>query len=520
MAPLIVGIVGLAIPYPNIDPVALQLGPFAIKWYGLAYLTGLLFGWLYIRRLLSEPRLWADDTPPVRRRRRSTTCCSISPPASCSAGASASCCSTSRATTSPIRRTSSRSGKAACRSTARSSAAPSRSGPSRAATASTRWSTMDLCCAAVPIGLFFGRIANFINGELFGRPTDVPWGMVFPEAQLHYPDVEPTPRHPSQLYEAALEGLVLFIVLRLLTHHFGALKRPGLVSGAFLTGYALARSIAELFREPHFAHAFNVGPVHRRHRLLDPDAARRPLHHLSGAHAPRSDERGRRREPRRRRLRRSSRRASRATGRSASPTTCTRACTIQSTATTASSTRHRRGGDFITAPEISQVFGELIGLWCAVVWQQMGSPDSLRLVELGPGRGTLMRDALRAARADPGLSRRARRAARREQRDVGSRCSARRLAGEDVPVGWSEDLERASAARADHRHRQRVPRHAARRAVGVRRRPLASPLRRPRRRRRACASSPATDDRLHCANAGAGRRHPREPRAGRCRVGG
>src|SRR5262249_43316233 len=104
------------------------------------------------------------------------------------------------------------------------------------------WSAMDLGSASVPIGLFFGRIANFINGELFGRPTTAPWGMVFPEAKLHYPDVEPTPRHPSQLYEAALEGIVLFIVLRLLTHHFGALKRPGLVSGAFLTGYALARS--------------------------------------------------------------------------------------------------------------------------------------------------------------------------------------------------------------------------------------------------------------------------------------
>jgi phosphatidylglycerol:prolipoprotein diacylglycerol transferase len=123
------------------------------------------------------------------------------------------------------------------------------------------WSTTDLCTASVPIGLFFGRIANFINGELFGRPTTMPWGMVFPEAALHYPQVEPTPRHPSQLYEAALEGLVLFIVLRVLTHRYGALKRPGLVTGTFLTGYALARSTAELFREPHFAHAFNVGPL-------------------------------------------------------------------------------------------------------------------------------------------------------------------------------------------------------------------------------------------------------------------
>ena len=75
--------------------------------------------------------------------------------------------------------------------------------------------------------------------------------MVFPEAALHYPEVEPTPRHPSQLYEAVLEGLVLFLVLRLLTHHCGALKRPGLVSGAFLPATALARSFCELFREPH-----------------------------------------------------------------------------------------------------------------------------------------------------------------------------------------------------------------------------------------------------------------------------
>ena len=123
------------------------------------------------------------------------------------------------------------------------------------------WSTGDLVTAAVPIGLFFGRIANFINGELFGRPTTLPWGMVFPEAALHHPDVEPTPRHPSQLYEAVLEGLVLFLVLRLMTHYFGALKRPGLVSGVFLAGYALARSTSELFREPHFAHAFNIGPL-------------------------------------------------------------------------------------------------------------------------------------------------------------------------------------------------------------------------------------------------------------------
>jgi phosphatidylglycerol:prolipoprotein diacylglycerol transferase len=90
--------------------------------------------------------------------------------------------------------------------------------------------------------VLLGRIANFINGELWGRPTDVAWGMVFPSGG-------PVPRHPSQLYEAALEGLLLFIVLGLLIRA-GALRRPGLIIGAFAVGYSLARSFCELFREP------------------------------------------------------------------------------------------------------------------------------------------------------------------------------------------------------------------------------------------------------------------------------
>jgi phosphatidylglycerol:prolipoprotein diacylglycerol transferase len=100
----------------------------------------------------------------------------------------------------------------------------------------------DLTCAAGPIGIFLGRIANFINGELWGRPTDVPWAMVFPHGG-------PLPRHPSQIYEAGLEGLLLFIVLALLIRG-GALKRPGFIIGAFAVVYAIARSISEFFREP------------------------------------------------------------------------------------------------------------------------------------------------------------------------------------------------------------------------------------------------------------------------------
>jgi len=249
-----------AIPFPNIDPVALQLGPVAIKWYGLAYLAGLLLGWLYIRRLLSEPELWAGGRPPFDVAKVDDLLLYITAgvvlggrlgfvifyepsyylanPGDIIAvwkggmafhGALVGCLI------------------AIWVFARRNGVNP--------------WSTGDLVTAAVPIGLIFGRIANFINGELFGRPTTLPWGMVFPEAALHHPDVEPTPRHPSQLYEAVLEGLALFLVLRLMTHYFGALKRPGLVSGVFLAGYALARSTSELFREPHFAHAFNIGPL-------------------------------------------------------------------------------------------------------------------------------------------------------------------------------------------------------------------------------------------------------------------
>ncbi len=101
----------------------------------------------------------------------------------------------------------------------------------------------DIIVAAVPIGLFFGRIANFINGELWGRPTDVPWAMIFPNDPTHLP------RHPSQLYESFLEGIVLFLVLWVMQRR-GARQRPGLICGVFLTGYGLARIIVEFFRQP------------------------------------------------------------------------------------------------------------------------------------------------------------------------------------------------------------------------------------------------------------------------------
>ena len=248
------------LPFPNIDPVALQIGPVAIKWYGLAYLAGLLLGWLYIRRLLSEPYLWANDRPPFEPAKVDDLLLYIT--AGVVLGGRLGFVifyEPSYYLANPQDIIAVWKGGMAFHGALVGCliaiwAFARRNGVNP-------WSTGDLVTAAVPIGLFFGRIANFINGELFGRPTTLPWGMVFPEAAYHHPNVEPTPRHPSQLYEAALEGLLLFLVLRLLTHYFDALKRPGVVSGVFLAGYALARSTSELFREPHFAHAFNIGPL-------------------------------------------------------------------------------------------------------------------------------------------------------------------------------------------------------------------------------------------------------------------
>jgi phosphatidylglycerol:prolipoprotein diacylglycerol transferase len=110
----------------------------------------------------------------------------------------------------------------------------------------------DIASAATPFGLFFGRIANFINAEVVGRVSDVPWAMVFPGAGDQ-------PRHPSQLYEAALEGLVLFTILAIATYRFKALTRPGTVFGLFLVFYGLFRSFLEFFREPHAGHPLDVG---------------------------------------------------------------------------------------------------------------------------------------------------------------------------------------------------------------------------------------------------------------------
>ena len=114
-------------------------------------------------------------------------------------------------------------------------------------------SALDLLGAIGTIGLFLGRIANFINAELYGAPTTLPWGVVFPT------DPDGLPRHPSQLYEAALEGILLFVIVRIATHRFSALRKPGLVAGIFGIGYALSRIFVEFFRLPDVQLGYLLG---------------------------------------------------------------------------------------------------------------------------------------------------------------------------------------------------------------------------------------------------------------------
>jgi phosphatidylglycerol:prolipoprotein diacylglycerol transferase len=231
----------LAIPFPAFNPVLVQFGPFAIRWYALAYIAGILLGWLYARRLIANQALWGGPAPMtvvdyddfelwvtlgIILGGRIGYVLFYNLPFFVA---------------NPLEifelwkgGMSFHGGFLGC-VTAVALFARHRGVP---------WLSLgDLTCAAGPIGLCLGRLANFINGELWGRPTDVPWAMVFPRDETHLP------RHPSQLYEATLEGLVLFLVLAWLVRK-GALKRPGTIIGAFAVGYGAARIFCEFFREP------------------------------------------------------------------------------------------------------------------------------------------------------------------------------------------------------------------------------------------------------------------------------
>lgn len=243
-----------AIVFPDLDPIAIQLGPLAVRWYGLAYFAGILIGWGYARRLVRNERLWGGRPAPLTvvdiddfllwlvigivLGGRVGYTLFYQP---------------GHFLGDPLGFFRLWEGGMAFHGgllgtiLAMSIFAVRRKVP--------MLSLFDVAAAAVTFGLFFGRLANFINGELWGRVTDAPWGVVFCNASIQATNggvcpAGPLPRHPSQLYEAALEGVLLFIVLRILTHHFTSLARPGLTGGTFIAGYGAARIAVEFVREP------------------------------------------------------------------------------------------------------------------------------------------------------------------------------------------------------------------------------------------------------------------------------
>lgn len=243
----------LTLAFPAFDPVAIAIGPIVIRWYALSYICGIVLGWIYARSLIKKQRLWGGEAPVsliqfddfilwvtlgiILGGRIGEVLFWNFPYYAAH----------------PLEIVqlwkggmSFHGGYLGCVVAVVLFALTQRI---------SILSLGDLTCAVAPIGIFLGRVANFINGELWGRVTDdsVPWAMVFPHAG-------PQPRHPSQLYEAGLEGLLLFIVLAIMIR-MGALKRPGLIVGAFTIVYGCARIVGEMFREPDAPTGFVFGPV-------------------------------------------------------------------------------------------------------------------------------------------------------------------------------------------------------------------------------------------------------------------
>jgi phosphatidylglycerol:prolipoprotein diacylglycerol transferase len=233
----------LAITFPAIDPVAISIGPLAIRWYALAYISGIVIGWIYARALIRSEKLWGGPAPIAPAQLddfilwvtigiilggRTGYVLFYNPAVFIQ---------------NPIAilklwegGMSFHGGFLGCVAAVMLFAIKNKI---------SILSLGDITTAVAPIGILLGRLANFIKGELWGREADasVPWRMIFPD------DPQQLFRHPSQLYEAALEGMLLFAVLAVMVR-MGALKRPGLILGSFIAIYGLARITGEFFREP------------------------------------------------------------------------------------------------------------------------------------------------------------------------------------------------------------------------------------------------------------------------------
>ena len=237
------------IPYPVIDPVLVDIGPFPIRWYALAYVAGIVLGWFYMKRLCAADRLWGAVRHPTPV---SVDDLVVYVALGIVLGGRLGYVlfyNFSYYAAHPLEIVAAWNGGMAFHGGLIGTAIGMWIFARRAGVRFL--SVADGVAAVVPIGLFLGRIANFIKPELWGRETDVPWAMVFPGAG-------PDPRHPSQLYEAGLEGIGLFVLLAIAIR-LGALKRPGLSTGLFTAGYALARIVSEFFRQPDAQLGFLFG---------------------------------------------------------------------------------------------------------------------------------------------------------------------------------------------------------------------------------------------------------------------
>ncbi|EIZ85309.1 MULTISPECIES: prolipoprotein diacylglyceryl transferase [Methylobacterium] len=246
----------LALPFPAIDPVAIAIGPITIKWYALAYIAGLIGGWYYARRLVMADSLWGVvKRPQVVDIDDLVVWVALGVVLGGRIGY-VLFYNLPMYIADPMEILAIRNGGmsfhggflGAILAFLLFARAKKLNG----------YTLLDIGAVVVPIGLFFGRIANFVNGELWGRVApDFPYAIVFPTGG-------PLPRHPSQLYEAVTEGLLLFIVMALAVRRFG-FRKPGLLGGIFVLGYALARTFCEFFREPDrqlgFLFGDHLGPM-------------------------------------------------------------------------------------------------------------------------------------------------------------------------------------------------------------------------------------------------------------------
>jgi phosphatidylglycerol:prolipoprotein diacylglycerol transferase len=242
----------MALTYPDLDPVALKLGPLSIRWYGLAYITGLVLGWRYTVWLAGQKRFNGPASRPTAADLDDFLFWAMAGVLIGGRMGIVLFYKPHEYLADPISIFKIWEGGMSFHG--------GMLGVVVALILFTRrrgiplFHISDLVACAAPIGLFFGRLANFVNGELWGRVTDSPLGMVFPTGG-------PLPRHPSQLYEAASEGLILFAILAVLAQQSPIRRRDGMLTGIFLVGYAVARSTCELFREPDSYLGFIIGGI-------------------------------------------------------------------------------------------------------------------------------------------------------------------------------------------------------------------------------------------------------------------